>query len=354
MAHAVAGKVFPGGVLLWSLGDRVLYHKGFGVTDAAGSRGVGPDTVYDLASLTKPLATALAVADLIKKGRVTVDTRLEEVVPETVGSSKARVTLDMLLRHTSGMPAHRPFFRQMAGQGRRQAQKTLRRLLIDEPFASEPGEEECYSDLGYMMLSWVVETVSGRELDLYTEETIYRPLGIKTLGFVPLDRSVPQWCRQAAPTMNCPWRNKVMRAEVEDENAWAAGGVEGHAGLFGTAAAVHRLCCEIMNSLQGGGTGLLDTAVMSAFIRRHPGRTRVAGFDAPSGETPAAGQNATPWTIGHLGFTGTSFWMDPASGLITILLTNRVHPSRENLRIRKFRPRIHDLVLKAFKRIIPL
>ncbi len=350
MAEAVADGVFPAGVLLCARGESIFYHEAFGLLGPG--RPAGPESVFDLASLTKPLATTLAVADLIRSDRVSLDTPIGQVLPETRDCAKACITIDMLLRHTSGLAAHREFFKMIPGMG--PDRSLMRQMLIDDPLEAKPGERECYSDLGYMMLAWVVERLSGCNLDVYIKDRIYRPLGIEHLGFIALDRPVPDWCTAAAPTMDCPWRNRVIRAEVEDENAWAAGGVEGHAGLFGAAPAVHSLCCEVMNALQAGGGRVLAPEIMKAFVERRPGRTRVAGFDTPSGECSAAGKAAPKTTIGHLGFTGTSFWMDPASGLITVLLTNRVHPVRENLRIRKFRPEIHDLVLKAFKRIKPL
>ena len=352
MDAAAAEGVFPGGVLLWARGEDVLYHRGAGTLDYDHKQPVQKDTVYDLASLTKPLATALAVADLIKKQQVFPDSSLKEILPETRDGSLADVTVDMLLRHTSGLPAHREYFRQI--RGRAGARNSLRQMIVREPLEAAPGSRECYSDIGYMMLSWVVERLSGCNLDLYVTEHVYTPLGLCRLGFAPLDQAVPDWLRGAAPTMDCPWRRKVMRAQVEDENAWAAGGVEGHAGLFGTASTVHRLCSEIMKTLSGTGSGILDPQVLQSFVRPVGGRGRVAGFDRPSGKMSAAGRHASATVIGHLGFTGTSFWMDPASGLIVVLLSNRVHPSRENLKIRKFRPLIHDLVFKAFERIIPL
>lgn len=349
MAGAVVGGVFPAGVLLCARKESIFYHRAFGFTGP--DQPAGPDSVFDLASLTKPLATALALADLIKAGRVRLGTPLGEILPETENTAKACITMDMLLRHTSGFPAHREYFKLLPETGRKSGRPKIRQMLIDEPLDARPGERECYSDLGYMILAWAVERLSGCDLDLYLRQRIYRPLGIHCLGFIPLDAPLPPWCQNAAPTMDCAWRGRVIRAEVEDENAWAAGGVEGHAGLFGTASAVHRLCWEILSALNGSGAQVLAPGVLKDFLRRSPGRTRVAGFDTPSGERPAAGKLAPGSTIGHLGFTGTSFWMDPASGLVTILLTNRVHPVRENLKIRKFRPLIHDLVSKAFKRI---
>jgi CubicO group peptidase (beta-lactamase class C family) len=352
MDRAVADGVFPAGVLLCARRESIFYYR------AAGRLGqtepAGLDAVFDLASLTKPLATALAVADLIQRGRIRLETPLGQILHETRDTNKAVITIDMLLRHTSGLAAHRAYYKQVQTPGRALGRPMIRQMLIDEPLEARPGGRECYSDLGYMMLAWVAERLSGCDLDRYVTDRIYRPLAIERLGFIPLDAPVPDWCRQAAPTMDCPWRNRGIRAEVEDENAWAAGGVDGHAGLFGTATAVHRLCREIMSALNGSGARVLAPGVMKNFIRRDPGRIRVAGFDTPSGNEPAAGIQAPKTTIGHLGFTGTSFWMDPASGLISILLTNRVHPVRENLLIRTFRPLIHDLVFEAFKRIKPL
>ena len=356
MATGVAEKVFPGGVLLCAQRETVLFHRGFGVTDLALQEPVTEETVFDLASLTKPLATALAVADLAKQGAIRLTTPLSALLGQSLPSDKAGITVDMLLRHTAGLPAHREYFRQISEQDMTMARAILRQKILEEPLVTAPGQQECYSDLGYILLAWVVERVAGVRLDQMVTQRIYQPLGIDRLGFSGIGILIPEWCRNAAATSYCSWRKKMLRGEVEDENAWAAGGVEGHAGLFGTAGAVHRLCCEILDALacDGPEPKVLAREVMAELVRRYPNRTRVAGFDTPSGDRPAAGRFSAQTVIGHLGFTGTSFWMDPGSGVVIILLTNRVHPSRENLMIKKFRPWIHDLVFKAFKRISPL
>lgn len=349
METAVADRVFPGGVLLWAVGKRVCYHQGVGSLAFDGKAPVDKDTVYDLASLTKPLATALAVGDLVKKGNARVSDRLSDLIPETAGTPKGGITLEMLLGHTSGLPAHRDYFRQVGGPGSN-ARWRMRQLILDEPLVSPPGDRECYSDIGYMILAWVVENLSGQRLDAYVRDHLYTPLGIGGLGFIDLDRPKPDWTGEVPPTMDCPWRKRIIRGEVEDENAWAAGGIDGHAGLFGNAAAVHTLCAEILGAVEGEGTGILDPYITKKMTARVAGRVRTPGFDTPSGECSAAGQYLSPKAFGHLGFTGTSFWIDPETGLIIVLLTNRVHPSRENLGIKKFRPLIHDLVFKAFQR----
>lgn len=368
MANAVAHGVFPGAVLLWAHKNNVLYHKAFGVTDLRFGKPVTLNTVFDLASLTKPLATALAVADLISSGQLSRKTYLQDILPAACGTDKARITIDMLLRHRSGLPAHRPYFKSLPAPGMA-ARKCLRRLVLAEPLVYEPGSREIYSDLGFILLAWVVESVSGVRLDTFVNDRIFAPLKINDLFFNPLcaDLANPMKDKSAlvfAATSHCPWRRKMMLGEVEDENAWAAGGVEGHAGLFGTAAGVHRLCCQILQALDNKKdnkkdnkeTRVINSSVIRCFADKNNGEKdglmRPAGFDSPSEENPSSGRFFSKRSVGHLGFTGTSFWIDPDNGLITVLLTNRVHPGRENIDIRKFRPRIHDLIASVYKRNI--
>ena len=355
MADAVATGVFPGGVLLWSGKSRVLYHKAFGVTDIRFGTPVTLDTVFDLASLTKPLATALAVADLISSGRLAQTTCLKDVLPAACGTDKAMITVDMLLRHRSGLPAHRPYFKSLPGPvPGMAARQQLRLLVLDEPLENAPGSKEVYSDLGFILLAWVVETLSGLRLDTFVHNKIFAPLNIGDLFFNPMGSDVPEAVKNKnslvfAATSHCPWREKMIIEEVEDENAWAAGGIEGHAGLFGTAAGVHRLCCRILSALENKADNVIDPFVIRNFADMHHGTMRPAGFDFPSEENASSGHFFSKRSIGHLGFTGTSFWIDPDNGLIAILLTNRVHPSRENVEIRKFRPRIHDLIAPVYR-----
>ncbi len=355
MINALKDGVFPGGVLLWADRKDIKYHKGFGVTDLRLRVPVTVDTVFDLASLTKPLATALAVADLITQGLLAVDMPLDAVLPSSRGTDKAFITIDMLLRHTAGLPAHRPYFSRIYPPVPGKAPRSnLRRLVMEEPLEHIPGTREVYSDLGYILLAWVVEYLSGMRLDQFVTERIYRPLGIDRLFFNDLcseqkDRKRSEPSIQFASTWDCPWRKKVVQGEVEDENAWAAGGIEGHAGLFGTAVCVHCLCCEIMSALDGKNAKVLSPAVLQMFAKKITGMSRAAGFDTPSIQGSSAGSLFSRNSLGHLGFTGTSFWMDPDSGLIVILLSNRVHPSRENIKIKKFRPLIHDMIASVFK-----
>jgi serine-type D-Ala-D-Ala carboxypeptidase len=176
------------------------------------------------------------------------------------------------------------------------------------------------------------------------------PLGIDDLFFIDLTtKKMPVAPDRLVSTRDCPWRGRVLKGEVEDENAWACHGVQGHAGLFGTAEAVHGLCLELLLAIEQNHTRILDPTVAGLFVRKDPGRTRVAGLDTPSSAGSSAGRYFSPRTVGHLGFTGTSFWMDPDSGLMVILLTNRVHPSRSNQKIKQFRPALHDCIARCLK-----
>lgn len=223
MANAVTDGVFPGAVLLWANRNHVFYHKAFGVTDIRFGEPVTLDTVFDLASLTKPLVTALAVADLIASGQLSRKTCLKDALPAACGTSKAEITIDMLLRHRSGLPAHRPYFKSLpAPVPGIAAGKCLRQLVLEEPLEYEPGSKEIYSDLGFILLAWVVEHLSGVRLDTFVNDRIFAPLNIYDLFFNPLcsDLTRPEKDKSSlvfAATSRCPWRGKMMLGEVEDE-----------------------------------------------------------------------------------------------------------------------------------------
>ncbi|WP_320045140.1 serine hydrolase domain-containing protein [uncultured Desulfobacter sp.] len=358
MAGAVADGVFPGAVLLWASRNQVLYHKAFGVTDLRFGEPVTLNTVFDLASLTKPLVTALAVADLIASGLLSQNTYLEDALPDACGTDKAKITIDMLLRHRSGLPAHSPYFKMLdAPVPSIAAREHLRQLVLAQPLAYTPGAKEIYSDLGFILLAWVVEYLSGSRLDTFIYEKVFLPLRIHDLFFNPLCSGIIKSVKKGtslvfAATSHCPWREKMILGEVEDENAWAAGGVEGHAGLFGTAAGVYHMCCQILRALEGKEANAINSSAIRCFADKNNGMMRPAGFDSPSEKNASSGHFFSKRSIGHLGFTGTSFWIDPDNGLIAILLTNRVHPSRDNIKIRKFRPMLHDLIASAYEGII--
>lgn len=224
-------------------------------------------------------------------------------------------------------------------------------LVLSEPLTALPGARQVYSDLGYMLLSKVIRIVTQTRLDQFVRTHVYQPLGIDDLFFIHVAApSMHMDQTRLVSTQNCPWRGRVLTGEVDDENAWVSGGIQGHAGLFGSAAAVYRLCLEMLQAVKHQSPQVLDPGTVARFIQKYPGHTHVAGFDTPSQTGSSTGRYFSALTVGHLGFTGTSFWIDPDTGAIVILLTNRVHPSRSNWKIKKFRPAIHDCIARCILR----
>lgn len=347
MRKAVGDGVFPGAVLLVGRGENVLFRSAYGDANRFTGEPMTPDTVFDLASLTKPLATTLAVMRLHQQGRLDVGQLLASVLPAFKGSDKGGVTIAQLLSHTSGLPDYRPFYLELAACPVSDRKNALRARLMQEPLLCAPGERMLYSDLDFMILEWVVENVSGRRLDRFVAEDVHAPLGAAdALFFIDLNLSRPPG--RFAATEQCPWRGRLIEAEVHDENAHALGGVAGHAGLFGTAEGVHRALSELLNAYhREEGGRLFDCRTVHRFFQRVPGTDKALGFDMPAPVAPSCGRFFPSTGIGHLGFTGTSFWVYVEQSVSVILLTNRVHPDRANIAIRSFRPVIHDAVMEA-------
>ncbi len=358
MEAGVRSRVYPGAVLLCAQKDKVFFHRAYGVADLRTGKPVSKDAIFDLASLTKPMATTALVAVLIQSGRLSFDTRLKEIIPEVRGTPKQAITVDMLLRHTSGLAAWRKYYKHLIRTGE-MTRQTLRQMILREPLEREPGKAQVYSDIGFMFLAWIIETLLGKRIDRAAANMVFQPLGIRDLFFIELEPGSGTGLDKTSyldsrisprlvSTQFCPWRDKTLTGEVDDDNAWAVGGIEGHAGLFGDAASVHIFCCEVLKALCGDPGKVFSPDVMAALVKKYPGQDMVAGFDSPSPERSSAGKWFSKKSVGHLGFTGTSFWIDPESGLIVILLTNRTHPSRANERIRLFRPLIHDAAAACF------
>ncbi|NOY70615.1 MAG: beta-lactamase family protein [Deltaproteobacteria bacterium] len=348
MEDALGKKVFPGAVLLASSRGDIVYHKAFGVSNLCTCEPVTLETVFDLASLTKPLATTMSVMAIVDEGRLGLDLSLGQILPGFENNEKAGITICQLLLHTAGFPDWQPYYQTLMGYPDHARKGIVQKLLLSEPLVHAPGDDTLYSDIGFMVLQWVVEKVSGQSLDQYLSDVVYRGLGIEGLFFNNSLAPSPGFSDFAA-TEICPVRNRLLSGEVHDENAFFMGGVAGHSGLFGTAEAVHRLITCLAAICKGSEeSSVLSRETVRKFLSCPLGAKRAHGFDIPSGDMPCAGRFCSPkQTFGHLGFTGTSFWMDLSASISIILLTNRVHPVRTNNRIRKFRPEIHDAIMLA-------
>ncbi len=346
LQEGVSAKVFPGAVFLVARADEILFFKAFGQTHLLTGQSVTKETVYDLASLTKPLATTLVLMHLVQKGQLTLTTRIADILPGFEDSDKKKVTIEQLLCHTSGFPAYQPYFKIINEVPFNDRLSQLRGLLTKEPLLSEPGVRMCYSDLGFMVLAWLIEAVCLKPLPIVAKEKIYQPLGLKKL-FFPDCQPAPHDIKFAA-TETCPWRKQTLVGTVHDDNASCVKGLLGHAGLFGDAHSVYLLLWKLLQTYEGlGPMAGISTAIVRQFLTPCETGGRLKGFDTPAVVDSASGLFFSKRTIGHLGFTGTSFWMDLERELIFILLTNRVHPSRENEAIKAFRPQLHDCAMQS-------
>ncbi|HUM40627.1 MAG TPA: serine hydrolase [Nitrospira sp.] len=358
---AVDDGTFPGAVLAVRLRGAMVFEGAAGLlTQKEPSVPVSGDTCYDLASLTKVLATTTALVLLVQRGLLKLDERIEGILAELRDHPIGAATVRHLLTHSSGLPGWRPYYERIASQaavhpgflGSAAARAAVLDYIAAEELIYERGTRSLYSDLGFMLLGWVVERVSGRPLERFCSEEIFVPLGACPLGYIPhgLAPTSTGLCdavQAIAPTEEDSWRGRILRGEVHDENAYALGGVAGHAGLFGTARAALAVARAWMDGRRKR-PGLLSPDVVSVFTSNRqgvPNSSWALGWDTPSVRS-SSGTRFSPESFGHLGFSGTSVWIDPMKELEVVLLSNRVHPTRRNEQIRLFRPLIHDLICR--------
>ncbi|MEW6439454.1 MAG: serine hydrolase [bacterium] len=343
----------PGAVVLVRKGEEILFHEAYGNRQRIPAlRPMQRDTVFDLASLTKPVATALCTQLLWQQGGMDPDDRLERHLGPLNDAAKRGINIRHLLSHCSGLPAWRPFYQNFPEPGRGIDAEAIIGRVLEEPLEALPGEKEIYSDLGFILLGRALEAVAGSPLDRLFEDRISRPLGLVQTGYRRLGKAPEQGAPGAdgniAATELCPWRRRILVGEVHDENAYVMGGVSGHAGLFSTCADLDRIVREVFRGSRGSSE-LFHREGVRTFLKRQdrlPGATWALGWDTPSLQHSAAGRYFSRNSFGHNGFTGTSLWMDLDRELAVVLLTNRVHPDRGNLAIRELRPQVHDAVME--------
>ncbi len=333
-------QAFPGASLAAGCRGKLLVCRGYGKLDyTSTSPPANPRSVYDLASLTKVVCTTTLAMQACERGMIDLEDRLGRYFPEFQADGKQQVSLKHLLAHSSGLPAHIPLYRQANGKA------CILQRILQLPLEYRPGSRSVYSDLGFMLLGAVVEKTLGDSLDNLARERIFRPLGMRRTCFRPPS----DWMPRIAPTETDPWRQRLLRGEVHDENAYAMGGVAAHAGLFGTAADLAVFCQALLNGGVYDHGRIVKRSTLETFTRRQaqPSESsRALGWDTPAPDC-SAGSRLSPQSYGHTGFTGTSLWIDPRRRLFIVFLTNRVHPSRENSAIQSARRQIADTVAEA-------
>lgn len=340
----VGRKAFPGAVLAVGVDGKLVALKAFGRQDASpGAPPMPVDAVFDVASLTKVVATTTAAALLCDRGLLKLDAPVAQYIPEFAGPpGHAVITVRHLLSHSSGLPSPMLLWKHAANRDE------LLKLVYRLPVEREPGTQAVYRDENFILLGEIVARVSGQPLDHFLRTNAFEPLGMKDTGFNPPAALLPR----IAPTEQDDYfRHRLLRGSVHDESAHVMGGVGGHAGLFSTAADLARLAQVMLDRGASDGRSLLSPQTVDAFLARQnlpPGSSRALGWDTPLGNANAfAGPLATPDAVMHTGFTGTSLYIDRSRRAYVVLLTNRVNPTRDNRLIGPARIAIHSAVLSA-------
>jgi beta-N-acetylhexosaminidase len=343
---AITEKAFPGATLAVGYRGKVSVHAFGKLSYDAKAAATTPATMYDIASLTKVVATTTLVAKLAEGDfavPLDLDAKIERYLPEWASGPNAewrhRVTVRHLLTHTSGLPPFKEYWRTSKNK-----QDTLAKIFA-EPLDYEPGTKEVYSDLGIILLAEIIERLTGRTLDDLAKSFIFSPLGMKDSMYRPPKKLWPQ----IAPTeIDNNLRHRLVQGEVHDENAFAIGGVSGHAGVFSTAPDLAAFCQMLLNGGVYAHQRILRRATVAQFTtpQQLSNGTRTLGWAVPT-EGGSSGHYFSAHSFGHTGFTGTSIWIDPDRQLFVVFLTNRVHPTRENSKIQQVRPALHDAVMQA-------
>jgi CubicO group peptidase (beta-lactamase class C family) len=349
-SYALDKKVFPGaavGISVWNGNnyDRNIYYYGLAQTYPENIK-LTKDTFFDLASLTKALATVPALLSLMEEKKISWALNLATIFQDEIPKDKAQITIKNLMSHCSGLPAHNEYYKQLLKQTNIEKKKLLFTWILQEKLIHLPGTDFVYSDLGFILLGFIIEKISGKSLDEYVKEKIYNPLYLQNKIIFAQKEKRKDFIYAA--TEKCPWTGKILSGMVHDDNCRAMGGVAGHAGLFGTVEGVVQWCEHLLSQVKGRSNHpSYGNENLRKAVTKKGSFGWTSGFDTPSITGSSSGHFFSASSFGHLGFTGTSFWIDPQKELLVVLLTNRVHPSKENVLIKKFRPFFHDTVMRC-------
>jgi len=350
LEEAIAARAFPGCAFGVYAGGEGFLKDGLGrFTYEAESPAVTAETRFDVASLTKVVGTTAAAMLLVQRGQIDLETPLGEILPEFLagrapGDQARFVTLSHLLAHNSGLPGDVELFRTAA------TPEALMRACLALPLEAEPGERAEYSDPGFILLGKALEARMNQPLDSWLKREVFGPLKMDSTGYCP----APSERSSIPPTELDTWfRHRLIQGEVQDENASVLGGVAGHAGLFSNIADLLRFAGAVLSANVANSSNepqcVFDAAEMNRFSERQPppGSSRALGWDTPSPNFSSAGKHFSSHSVGHLGFSGCSLWIDLDAALAVVLLTNRTWPDRKNQLIREVRPAFHDAIREA-------
>ncbi len=321
-------------------GQGHVYHygrTGFEVCDQS----VGDETLYDLASLTKPLVVSLSLLVLLEAGKIRLDDPLSLFYGKQLNNT---IRIDDLLNHCSGLPAHQKFYDKIINYPVDERKRVVVEMILAQEIQYSPQQQDIYSDLGFILLGDILEKVSRQNLDIFWKETICRPLGLEKSLFFPKFEGIRG--QSYMSTGICGWSKERLSGRVHDDNCRAMGGVAGHAGLFGTTTALLALCRNVLQQMSGEADHPAYSAqLLREALLRDKRAAWACGFDSPHPTDSSSGHYFSSASRGHLGFTGTSFWMDPRQQTVIVLLTNRVLCGDNREAIKLFRVAVHDAIM---------
>jgi CubicO group peptidase (beta-lactamase class C family) len=356
VANGLVAGVAPGAALAVGRHGRLVHLRGYGRVDTASNAAAITDsTRFDMASLTKVVATTTAAMILEEEGRLNLDRPVHAYLPELDAPDKAAITVGHLLRHNGGFRSGMRLWKEGGGQA-----AFLRRMNA-EPLVYTPGDSTIYSDWDLILTGWIVERITGKPLDVFLRERVWEPLRMRDTGFNPLASEPvpagadctatlrpghPLLAQIAATEVDTVYRHRLVHGVVHDENACSLAGVAGHAGLFSSARDLAVFAQMMLNGGEYGGVRIVGQNTIARWTARQGRSSRALGWDTPTPRS-TAGRYFSPRSFGHTGFTGTSIWMDPERGIFVVLLTNRVNPTRANTRHEPLRRAIADAVQQA-------
>lgn len=355
LQRAIAEGVIPGAVVCVAQRDHVLWHEAYGAAALLPHwRPMQHETVFDIASLTKVVATTSLLLAALGDGLCHLDDPLQRFYPMLATAPLGTASLRMVLAHAAGLEAWIPLYQMLLPEGPRlpaslhwQLQAAVA-LIMQQPLAYQPGTRTLYSDLGFILLGDILEKLYQQPLDQLFHDRVACPLGLQQTAYHRLD--LPWGQGLYAATEQCPWRQRMLVGEVHDENAWAMGGVAGHAGLFATALDLQKWAIACLDSAAGRCAWLPAALLRMSWQRQYISAesTRALGWDTPTEGRSSAGDYFLPkHSVGHLGFTGCSLWIDLLHQITVVFCTNRVHPSRQASGIVALRPAVHNCIMRA-------
>jgi CubicO group peptidase (beta-lactamase class C family) len=339
--QAIGDSAFPGCAVSVGFRGKLIFEQSFGnFTYDTNSAKVEVNSIFDLASVTKVVATTTISMILYDQGRLELDWKVSDIVLAFHGKGKEDITIRHLLTHTSGLPGWIRFYLDLNGKER------IIQEICNTDLVNEPGTVYVYSDLGMIIMQKIIESITNKTLDQLVRDYVTIPLGMKRTFYNP-DSSLRN---EIVPTEVSEWHQKLVHGFVHDENTYVMGGVSGHAGMFSTVQDLFVFCQMYLNKGFYENKRILKSETIELFTSRQnmiEGSTRALGWDTRSDKNSMAGDYMSMQAFGHSGFTGTTIWIDPENQVFVVLLSNRVYPTRENKKIFRVRPIVHNYVMRA-------